>query len=68
MICNVYWKDKKRTPPGWEPEDEHGIARLVQREMRVTGFVRDGVKVEIDEPDLDYFASKFPQLQFERNG
>lgn len=66
MEFNLYWKNRKRTAPGWEPEEEHGIARLVQKEMRVVGFIRDGVRVEFDEPDLDYFTNKFTELDFEK--
>lgn len=65
MEAKLYWKDRKRTPPGWEPDNEYGIARLVQRDMRVVGFVRDGVAVEFDEPDLEYFKEKYDQLTFE---
>lgn len=64
--CKVYWKNRKRTPDGWTPDDDHMLAKMVQRDMRVTGFIRDGIKVLIDEPDLAYFQERFEDLDFQK--
>lgn len=66
MQFNVYWKNRKPTPDGWTPEDDHELSRKVQREMRVLSFIRDGIRVEFDEPDLEYFQNKYEELDFRR--
>jgi hypothetical protein len=66
MICNVYWKNRKRTPEPWVPEDDHELSRLLSRDMRVIGFIRDGIQVEFDDYDLEYFQNRFEQLEFSR--
>lgn len=65
MIYNIYWKDRPRTPEGWIPEEDHEIRLLIQREIPVRAFVRDGVQVDIENDiDLEYLTEKFEQLDF----